>query len=101
MKDPDSPTGGVGHRKSIPYFVRHKDNYRRNPIAQSLWGAAVGRHIVSSLLAWTAQRIVDDPGAGPDRLNVDLPYPAALEPIVNSKCAAGLVRSQLRRKVQT
>ena len=38
-------------------------------------------HVVGGLLAWAVERTVDDPQLHPARLSVDLPAPAALEPV--------------------
>ncbi|BBZ70274.1 hypothetical protein MPRS_13670 [Mycobacterium paraseoulense] len=52
-----------------------------NQIGRGGWGPSLSGHVVGGLLGWAVERAVDDPQLLPARLTVDLPAPAALEPI--------------------
>ncbi|OBH83393.1 acyl-CoA thioesterase domain-containing protein [Mycobacterium sp. E2989] len=66
---------------STPYFSRDESRFVPNPIGRGGWGPSLSGHVVGGLLGWAVETAVDDPQLQPARLTVDLPAPAALEPI--------------------
>lgn len=71
----------VDSAAQTPYFLRDERRFVPNPIARGGWGPSLSGHVVGGLLGWAVERAVDDPQLQPARLTVDLPAPAALEPI--------------------
>ncbi|OBB66356.1 acyl-CoA thioesterase domain-containing protein [Mycobacterium sp. 852014-50255_SCH5639931] len=71
----------VDSAAQTPYFLRDESRFVPNPIARGGWGPSLSGHVVGGLLGWAVERAVDDPQLQPARLTVDLPAPAALEPI--------------------
>jgi len=65
----------------MPYFLRDENHFVPNEIARGGWGPSISGHVVGGLLGWAVERAVDDPQLQPARLTVDLPAPAALQPI--------------------
>lgn len=65
----------------MPYFLRDENRFVPTEIARGGWGPSLSGHVVGGLLGRAAERAVDDPAFQPARLTVDLPAPAALEPI--------------------
>lgn len=63
------------------YFSRDESRFVPNEIARGGWGPSLSGHVVGGLLGWALERTIDDPQLLPARLTVDLPAPAALEPI--------------------
>jgi Thioesterase-like superfamily len=66
---------------AAPYFHRDGSHYLPTEIARGGWGPTLSGHVAGGLLSWAAERAVDDPNFQPARLTVDLPAPAALEPL--------------------
>ena len=66
---------------SSPYFFRDQSRYVPTGFVRGGWGPSMSGHVVGGLLAWAVERAVDDPQLHPARLSVDLPAPAALEPV--------------------
>lgn len=71
----------VASAASAPYFSRDESRFVPNPIGRGGWGPSLSGHVVGGLLGWAVETAVDDPQLQPARLTVDLPAPAALEPI--------------------
>ncbi|MGZ4526118.1 MAG: acyl-CoA thioesterase domain-containing protein [Mycobacterium sp.] len=71
----------VDSAAQTPYFLRDESRFVPNRIARGGWGPSLSGHVVGGLLGWAVERAVDDPELQPARLTVDLPAPAALEPI--------------------
>ncbi|MFI5507947.1 thioesterase family protein [Mycobacterium sp. NPDC051804] len=63
------------------YFDRRGDGYHPRSIARGGWGPLISGHVVGGLLGWAVERVVDDEEFLPARLTVDLPRPAAIEPV--------------------
>ena len=63
------------------YFDRSGDSFHPRSIARGGWGPLISGHVVGGLLGWAVEGFVDDPEFLPARLTVDLPRPAAIEPV--------------------
>ena len=63
------------------YFDRRGDSYHPRPIARGGWGPLISGHVVGGLLGWAVEEFVSDAEFLPARLTVDLPRPAAIEPV--------------------
>lgn len=63
------------------YFERRGDTFHPRAFARGGWGALISGHVVGGLLGWAVEKFVDDPDFLPARLTVDLPRPAAIEPV--------------------
>lgn len=66
---------------STAYFERRGDTFSPRAFARGGWGALISGHVVGGLLGWAVEEFVDDPEFLPARLTVDLPRPAAIEPV--------------------
>ncbi len=71
----------VDSAAQAPYFLRDESRFVPNQIARGGWGPSLSGHVVGGLLGWAVEHAVDDPQLQPARLTIDLPAPAALEPI--------------------
>lgn len=74
-------SGDAASESQRPYFVRDEKRYIPNEFARGGWGQSLSGHVVGGLLGRAAEQLVDDPQFQPARLTVDLPRPAALEPV--------------------
>lgn len=81
MTEPKTVTDDLEPTAFSAYFLRDEDRYVPTAIARGGWGPKISGHVVGGLLAWAVERAVDDPQLHPARLTVDLPAPAALEPV--------------------
>jgi hypothetical protein len=63
------------------YFDRRGGSFHPRPIARGGWGPLLSGHVVGGLLGWAVEEFVDDAEFLPARLTVDLPRPAAIDPV--------------------
>jgi hypothetical protein len=66
---------------SSALFTRAGDQFTPSPMSRGGWGDMVSGHVVGGILAWAAERLVDDPQMQPARLTVDISRPMALSAI--------------------
>ena len=81
MTEPVAVTSGGAPDYRAALFTRDGDVFTPSPSAKGGWGQSVSGHVVGGILAWAAERMVDDPQMQPARLTVDIPRPMALEPV--------------------
>jgi Thioesterase-like superfamily len=81
LTEPEIIPDDVAVTASTPYFVRDGNHYVPTEIARGGWGPSISGHVVGGILGWAVGQAVDDRQLQPARLTVDLPAPAALEPI--------------------
>ena len=75
-------SSGMQVSDGVPaYFSRVGETYHPRSFARGGWGESISGHVVGGLLAWGAERVVDDSAFLPARLTVDLPRPTALKPV--------------------
>jgi hypothetical protein len=67
--------------RDTAYFDRHGDSYHPRSFARGGWGPLISGHVVGGLLGWAVEDFVGDAEFLPARLTVDLPRPAAIEPV--------------------
>jgi hypothetical protein len=63
------------------YFERRGERFHPRSIARGGWGPLISGHVMGGLLGWAVEEFVDDVEFLPARLTVDLPRPAAIEPV--------------------
>jgi hypothetical protein len=63
------------------YFERRGDAFHPRGFARGGWGPLISGHVVGGLLGRAVEEFVDDAEFLPARLTVDLPRPAAIEPV--------------------
>jgi hypothetical protein len=81
MTEPKPVADDLEPTASSAYFLRDEDRYVPTAIARGGWGPTLSGHVVGGILARAVESAVDDPTLHPARLTVDLPAPAALEPV--------------------
>ncbi|BBZ40348.1 acyl-CoA thioesterase domain-containing protein [Mycobacterium conspicuum] len=81
MTEPKILPDGIDLAAATSYFVRDQNRYVPTEVARGGWGPKLSGHVIGGLLAWAVERTVDDPELLPAKLSVDLPAPAALEPV--------------------
>jgi hypothetical protein len=81
MTEPKPIADDLEPTASSAYFLRDEDRYVPTAIARGGWGPTLSGHVVGGILARAVERAVFDPALHPARLTVDLPAPAALEPV--------------------
>jgi acyl-CoA thioesterase len=81
LTDGNTVAGDGGHVQSTAHFARDEDRFTPRTIARGGWGESVSGHVVGGILAWAAERLVEDPQMQPARLTVDIPRPMALAPV--------------------